>query len=262
MSRSAPAVPRESEVALGEAPLAAERGVIVEIPVGEVQVQSLGRIVTLTDPRSPGADRFRYLGMRLRELRETAKLRTLVVTSPLPRDGKTTIALNLATTLATIGNHSVLLIEADLHCPTVAKNLGIEPRPGLAECLEQGLDPVTALQRVEPLGWHLLHAGTPISNPTELLQSELVPRIVQTLSSRFDWVVIDAPPVAPLTDAVSLSRHADATLLVVRAGRTPRESVEEALAAIGRENVAGIVFNADDQLNHHYSKYRGYYGKP
>jgi capsular exopolysaccharide synthesis family protein len=232
-----------------------------QAPVEEARLSPESRVVILSDPKSAGADRFRYLRMCLREVRAAAKLRSLLITSPLPLDGKSTVALNLATTLSRSGKHPVLVIEADLHHPTLAGRLGIQSRQGLAECLEEGLDPMSALWRIEPLGWHLLQAGKPTGNPTELLQSELLPRIIQGLSSEFEWVLIDAPPLVPLTDAVSLSKLVDATLLVVRAGTTPRDSVEESLALLGPERVLGVVFNGADRLNRLYSKYYGYYGK-
>jgi Mrp family chromosome partitioning ATPase len=84
---------------------------------------------------------------------------------------------------------------------------------------------------------------------------------LERLSLHFDWILIDTPPVAPLTDAVSLSRHVDGTLLVVRAGCTPQEAVKEALTLIGPKHVLGIVFNAAESLNRLYSQYYGYYDK-
>ncbi len=128
------------------------------------------------------------------------KLRSILITSPLPGDGKSTVALNLATALAENGKRSVLLIEADLHHPTLVQRLGISPRPGLAECLEEGHDPLLALQRLETLQWYLMQAGNPHGNRTELLQSEGTAALLQTLAPRFDWILIDAPPVAPLSD--------------------------------------------------------------
>jgi capsular exopolysaccharide synthesis family protein len=199
--------------------------------------------------------------MRLRELKAAVNLRKLLITSPLPQDGKSTVALNLATALAEGGKRSVLVIEADLYHPTLAQRLELPIRPGLGECLEKGLDPLSAIRHLEPLGWYLLAAGESSANPTELLQSEALAQVLQRLSSHFDWILFDTPPVAPLTDAVSLSRHVDASLLIVRAGCTPQESVKEALAALGQKHVLGIIFNAAEGLNRLYSEYYGYYEK-
>jgi capsular exopolysaccharide synthesis family protein len=199
--------------------------------------------------------------MRLRELKAKGPLKSLAITSPLPQDGKSTIAMNLATVLAESGKQKVLLIEADLHRPTLSRSLGIPARPGLAECLESGLNPMLALRRLEPLCWYLLQAGEPRGNPTEILQSGAFVQVMETLSPLFDWILIDTPPVAPLTDALCVARIADASLLVLRARHTPRETVEEALALLGPGRVAGIVFNAAEGLHRLYAKYSGYYGK-
>jgi protein-tyrosine kinase len=232
------------------------------IAVEEVQVQPGSRIVMHTDPRSAGADRFRFLRMCLRELWNAGKLKTLQITSPWAQDGKSTIALNLATALAENGKRKVLLIEADLHRPSLTQQLSIARRAGLADCLESRLHPAAGLRRLEPLGWYLLPAGEPRSNPTELLQTEAFAGLLEKLSPHFDWILIDSPPVIPLTDALSLARQANATLMVAREGRTPREAIEKAIAIIGRQRVLGIVLNAVDGLERMYSGYYGYGGYP
>jgi capsular exopolysaccharide synthesis family protein len=233
-----------------------------QIAVEEVQVLPGSRIVTHSDPRGAGADRFRFLRMCLRELWHAGKLKSLQITSPFPQEGKSTIALNLATALAEGGKRTVLLIEADLHRPTLSEQLGLPKRAGLADCLEGITSPATALRRLEPLGWYLLPAGEPHSNPTELLQTEAFAGMLKKLSPFFDWILIDSPPVIPLTDALSIARQANATLLVAREGRTPREAIEKAIAVLGRQRVLGIVLNAIEGLDRMYSGYYGYGGYP
>lgn len=232
-----------------------------QIPVETVEIKPEQRLIVLSEPRGPGADRFRYLRMRLRELRAKGRLKSLVITSPTPKDGKSTVAMNLATVLAENGKWKVLLVEADLHRPSVTKTLGVPAWPGLADCLESGLDPVEAIRKIEPLHWYLLQAGKPQGNPTELLQTAPLPELMDTLTSHFDWVIVDTPPVAPLTDALCLARLVDAALLVLRAGHTPQETVHEALALLGPGKVAGLVFNGAEELNKLYEKYAGYYGQ-
>jgi capsular exopolysaccharide synthesis family protein len=231
-----------------------------QISAEDVQLHPRSRIIMHTDPRSAGADRFRFLRMCLRELWNAGKLKSLQITSPGAQDGKSTIALNLATALAEGGKRKVLLIEADLHRPNLIEQLGIERRVGLAECLEARLHPVAGLRRLEPLGWYLLPAGEPHNNPTELLQTEAFAGVLEKVSPHFDWILIDSPPVIPLTDALSLARQANATLLVAREGRTPREAIEKAIAILGRQRVLGIILNAVDGLERMYSGYYGYGG--
>jgi capsular exopolysaccharide synthesis family protein len=230
------------------------------IPVEEVRIHSGSRIAIYTDPRGLAADRFRFLRLRLREQADTGKLKRILVTSPLPEDGKSTVALNLATVLAERGKRSVLLLEADLYHATIAQHLGVSARPGLAECLENGLDPMSALRRLEPLGWYLLPSGAAHGNPTELLQSDRLSGILEALSRHFDWIVIDSPPIGPVTDALSLARHSDASLLVVRAGRTPQEAVTAACTLVGTKHVIGIILNGVEGLNRLYGKNYGRYG--
>jgi capsular exopolysaccharide synthesis family protein len=231
-----------------------------ELPAERVTVNAAFRVAFLATPDSPGADRFRLLRMRLRELKNTSTLQSLVITSPLPRDGKSTITLNLATALAQGGN-PVLVIEADFHHPTLAQTLGLSARSGLAECLEHELDSLSQLRYLEPLNWHLLQAGKPRGNPSELLHADTLRGVLQRLSPYFEWILIDAPPIAPLTDALSLSRQADASMVVVRADRTPLEAVDQALTLLGPKRVLGIILNGAEGLNRLYSEYYGSYSK-
>jgi capsular exopolysaccharide synthesis family protein len=197
--------------------------------------------------------------MRLQELRNARKLRAVLVTSPLPGDGKSTIVLNLATALAEGGKRAVLLIDADLHHASLNRQLGIKTPTGLTQCLEGGLNPFSAIRRLEPLNWYFLAAGAQAANPTELLQTEALSNVIQKLSLHFEWILIDSPPVIPLTDAVSLTRQTDATLLVARAGRTSQKAIETAITLLGRTHVIGVALNAVEGLDRAYSKYAGYY---
>jgi capsular exopolysaccharide synthesis family protein len=230
--------------------------------VEEVRVAPATHLFVHTDPTGLAADRFRLLRMRLSSLRGTGKLKSILVTSPLPGDGKSTVALNLATALAEGGNRKVLLIDADLHHASLNHQLGIKAPTGLMECLKDGLNPLSVIKRIEPLKWYLLPAGGATANPTELLQTESVSGVLQKLSPHFDWIIIDSPPVIPLTDAVSLTRHTDATLLVARAGSTPETTIESAISLLDSKHVIGIVLNGVDGLDRAYSRYKysGYYG--
>jgi capsular exopolysaccharide synthesis family protein len=230
------------------------------ILAANVTVTPESRIVYYSQPDSPGADRFRLLRMRLWPLWEAAKLKTLLVTSALAQDGKSTVVLNLATALAEQGQRSVLVVEGDLYHPSLSARLGIPPRAGLAECLEDARNPLSLLRRVDPLGWYFLPAGQAQGNPTELLQAPMLSNIFETLRAHFDWIIIDTPPAIPLTDTLSLRQYADAGLLVVRADRTPRDAVEAAIGRIGMQNLLGIVLNASEALDRLYSDYRKSYG--
>jgi capsular exopolysaccharide synthesis family protein len=227
----------------------------LKIPAETVQVRPESRIAAHTDPRGPTADRLRFLRLRLNQVWNAEKLKRLLITSPLPHDGKSTTALNLAVTLAEEGKRTVLLIEGDLHRATISNNLGLVGRPGVAECLENDADPRSLVRRLEPIGCYFLPAGNPRSNPSELLQRGGLSSTMEALSPHFEWILIDSPPVAPLTDALSWKERADATLLVVRAGRTPTHATEEALDLLGRKHVLAIILNAEEGLDRAYKKY-------
>ena len=230
------------------------------IPSVEVQLEPLSRIVYHTDPRGIAADRFRFLRMRMREISNASKLKTILVTSALSLDGKSTVSLNLATALSEQGQTDVLLLEADLYHPTLVERLGLTAGPGLAQCIASGLDPFSVIRRLSPLGWYFLPAGNQVEDPNELLHGDEFATILRTVSPCFKWVVIDSPPIVPIADSLALARHADASLLVVRAGRTPSEAVTAAFNSLGPKHVLGVVLNGVEGLERLYSKYNKYYG--
>lgn len=235
------------------------------VPLPEFQTEEAymcpeHRLVFHTDPRSPAADRIRLLRMRLKDRWKTGQLKKLLITSPLAGDGKSTLTLNLATALHERGKHTVLVVEADLHHSTISEILRLRPWTGITECLTaESVSPFSSVRQIQPFGWHLLPAGEPRRNPTELLQSPAFGRMLQQLAPCFDWILIDSPPVIPLTDSISLQQHVDASLLVVRAGQTPRESIEHTLDLLGKKNILGVVLNGVQTRDHLYYQY---YGRP
>ena len=220
------------------------------------------RIWAYSDPTSPAADRFRLAQIRLKNLQSSRKLKNLLITSPLPGDGKTTVALNLATVLAENGRVPVLVLEADVHRPTILTRLGLKPWAGLTECFNRREDPMLAIRRINPLGFYLLPAGEPLNDGSSILQSAFVSQLVKAFaSSSVGWVLIDAPPTVPVADVLALNAHADGTLLVARAGATPREAIDESIRQLGPDHIVGMILNGIEGLERIYSRYYGY-GKP
>jgi Mrp family chromosome partitioning ATPase len=231
------------------------------LPVGtEVSpVPAESRVVVYYEPKSAGADRFRLAQIRLKSIQATKKLKSLLITSPLPGDGKSTVALNLATVLCENGLVPVLLLEGDVHRPALLKRLGLKRWPGLTECYERGDDPMLAIRRIDPLGFYLLPAGQPLEDSVGLFQSNFAAQLFKgLLSTSFSWIVIDSPPTTPVADILALKAHADGTMLVARAGVTPREAIEESARNLGRDHVLGIILNCEEGLHRSYSKYYGY----
>src|SRR3989454_7826633 len=215
------------------------------------------RIVAWADPHAIGAEKFRVLRYRLQHLRMARALSKVLVTSAIPREGKTVVATNLAFTLARSSPH-VLLVDADLRLSSVHQMLGLLPMAGLAELLDGRLEARAAIRRLDPSGVYSLPAGRSPANPVELLQSPRTQELLTQTSSAFDWIVVDAPPVNLFADARHLANLADAVLLVTRVGVTPRESMQQMPAALDGAFIAGVVVNGDvDPVQDRY--YYSYY---
>jgi protein-tyrosine kinase len=199
------------------------------------------RLVALGAPESAAAEQFRVLYERLVRLAARRPLRVVAVTSAGRGEGRTTTAANLAITAAQAGR-AVVLVEADLHRPSLSALLGLAPRAGLAEVLDGGAELSQALARVGPLA--VLCAGD-VRDASALVRSPRAQAVIEQLRATFDLVVMDAPPALAFSSGDRLAGAADAALLVVRAGMTPRQVVRLAVDALG-ERAAGIVLNDVD----------------
>ena len=201
-------------------------------------------------------EQFRRLAAVLHEAHQTQQLRSLMVTSARPGDGKTLTTLNLALVLAESYRYDVLLVDADLRRPSILSVLDLTHGHGLSEALrapsEQTLSLVSLGQRLS-----VLPAGQPIANSIEALTSPRMHQIMNEAASRFDWVLLDSPPVGSVTDSHLLSRMVGGTLFVVRAGVTPYPEVESAVEALGRENILGVVLNGAESVS--AGRYYGYH---
>lgn len=224
-----------------------------------MQLGSESRLVLSTEPNGPAAERYRLMRLRLQEVRADANVKTLLVTSAAPQEGKSTVALNLAAVLAEKRNQSVLLFEGDLRRPSLASMLGLKLPSGLTQCTRSEVGLQSVIWKVEPLGFHLLAAGKPLDNPAELLNSEWFSAASAKLVDSFDWIIIDSPPAIPVADALSLKRCADASLIVARADRTQQDAISEAIRILGPDHVLGIILNGMDKLDRGYDDYYGYY---
>ncbi len=229
----------------------------LEIPTERIEILPESHVVVHSDPHSPGGERFRVLNSYLKDLQAEGALKTLLITSASPHDGKSTVATNLAIALAEKGKFNVLLLEGDLRRPSLTTLLNLKLSPGLTECLQSGIDPKSLIRRIEPLAIYLLSAGGQSANPLELLQSDRYAQLVTSLANLFDWIVVDAPPVVPIADTLALKKSADGTVLVVRAGQTCEEALNEAIRQLAGQPVLGIVLNCAEKLGNLYAKYYG-----
>lgn len=219
-----------------ETPMVQAQSLLVD-PVAPVDK----RLVALSAPESPAAEQFRVLWQRLLRLAIRRPMRVVAVTSAASGEGRTTTAVNLALTAAQDGR-LVLLLEADLRRPSLAKLLNMPERAGIGDLLEGKAELSQAVGRLGPLS--VLCAGE-VRDPASLLRSARAPAIVEQLRTAFDLVIVDAPTAMAFVDGDQLAGSADAAVLVVRAGVTPRPMVRLALEAIG-DRAVGVVLNGVD----------------
>lgn len=200
------------------------------------------RMVVATKPRSPRAETFRALRTNLQFLNIGSKKPVFVISSSTPAEGKSTTALNLAATLAQSGS-SVVIVEGDLRLPTFAKYLDIEGGAGLTDVLIGRAELADVLQRWGRDPFYVLPAGRIPPNPSELLGSTEMEETLNTLKEQFDYVIIDAPPVLAVTDAVVLGKWATGLLMLVATGTTTKTELNDALQTLetAGSNVVGIV---------------------
>ena len=200
-------------------------------------------LVAALAPTSLAAEQYRSLRTRLKRVESGRVLRTIAVTSPSKGDGKSLTAANLALTMAQEFQQRVLLIDCDLRRPAVHRLFGLTEGPGLGDVLMSGAELEDALVALPEYHLTVLPAGLPPSRPAELLGSAAMRRVLDTLRSRFDRILIDVPPVAPLADLHILAPMVDGLLMIVRAGITPKPAIERALAGLDASKVLGLVLN-------------------
>jgi capsular exopolysaccharide synthesis family protein len=213
------------------------------------------RLVAVTDSLGFGAEKLRMLSARLKFAQHQAGLKRLLVTSTIVGEGKTTITANLAVILAQ-QQQKVLLIDGDLHQAALTALLGLASRPGIGEWWQRQreIDDFTYCADGIPL-W-FLPSGKAVEQPLAMLHSTEFQQQIEGISHRFDWVVIDSPPLAPLADAATWSTMADCVLLVARKAVTPKKLLEESFTLLDRAKVLGVVLNdADSEEQRYYAKY-------
>jgi capsular exopolysaccharide synthesis family protein len=221
------------------------------------------QIVSLVAPASMEADQYRGLRHTVERLRRDAGVQVLAITSPGAGDGKTVTTLNLAGALAQSPGMRVLVIDGDLHRPSVAEYLGLEDRHGRGltdAILNEGLSLTQLVRRIDAVNLSVLPSGRCQAGVYELLNSPRFESLLKDARASFDFVFIDTPPLVPLPDCRLIGQWVDGILVVVTAHRTPREALKEALNLLDPAKLIGFVFNGDDRPLTRYSSYYGYDG--
>jgi protein-tyrosine kinase len=216
-----------------------------------------------SDLSARGAEQFRTLRSRLYQLRNTMSIRTLLVTSSIPGEGKTFVSNNLAQAFVRQPDRRVLLIDADLRCSRLHVPLGAPPSPGLTDYLRGEVDEMGVIQHGKEGNLCFIPGGSDVTNPSELLLNGRLKRLLSRVTPMFDWVILDSPPCLPVADSMHLADLCDGILMVVRAGFTPSETAKRACQEMQGKNVLGVVLNAVEE-SHLYGEYyyQGYgYGQ-
>jgi capsular exopolysaccharide synthesis family protein len=216
------------------------------------------RLVCLTDQGSLAAEKFRVLGLRLRNLRDKRPLKRIVITSTIPEEGKTLTAANLALNQSRSKVLKTVLIDGDLRRPSVGERFGLSRSlPGLVECLTGEKKLPEVLYKLQGTSLFVVPAGIPPENPLELMQTGRAADVLTRLGNVFDWVIIDSPPVIPLADTSFWMKLSDGVLLVAREGVTEKKPLKRALEIIDRSTLLGVVVNSCSGGDHknYYQRY-------
>lgn len=207
-------------------------------------------------------EQYRRLAANLHHAQEEGGIKTLMVTSAVPDEGKTLTATNIALTLSESYRRRVLLIDADLRRPSLDEVFMMPKGFGLNEALTGRPDRKVSIIQVSR-NLSLLPAGTPDPDPMSTLTSDRMRNLIKEASLAFEWVIMDTPPIGILTDAKLLGTMVDGCLLVVRAGRTPADLIQRAVDSLGKNRILGVVLNRAAQrkapgADYNYDSY--YYG--
>ncbi len=202
-------------------------------------------LVTLSEPQSPATEAYRTLRMNLQFAALDRPLRSLLITSPGPGEGKSTTLANLAVTMAQV-EQRVIMVDCDLRRPSLHRLLGLQNEVGLTTMMvdDQALEN-PPLQQTAVNDLRFLASGPPPPRPSDLLGSQRMVKVIERLLAEADILLFDAPPVMAVTDAVILATKVDGVLLVVSAGETKREYAQRSVERLTKVNatIMGIVLN-------------------
>jgi len=206
------------------------------------------------------AEEYRKLkSMVVRELKHLNAGNTLMVTSAGSGEGKSLSAINLAITLAQELDNTVLLIDTDLRRPSLGTYFNLGERPGLTECLVDGVDPSETLIKTDIGRLTLLPAGRQVGNPTELLASQKMRSFFGEVKHRYRdrYIILDAPPVLPVAETRIMASLVDGIIFVVAEGKVAEQGIRDALDILRGNRMLGLVFNnvSPENLGAHYESY-------
>ena len=249
----------EDDVDVPVAAVPAARPHVPVIPAPRIQADPAlaARLITAGESAAAFTE-YRRLAATLHQAQVEHRIRTVMVTSSMPGEGKSLSAANLALTLADVYRRRVLLIDADTRRPMLNQLFGTSNDVGLLECVRQGRVLPSAIVEVS-MGLHLLAGGRPVSDPVNELSSTRLRDFFTQVSRDYDWVVVDTPPAILLPDTELIAPLVDACLVVIQAGRTPYKKVKKLVETIGRERILGVILNRAEARDVPGSEYGDYY---
>lgn len=214
------------------------------------------KLATIKSPKSPAAEAYRTLRTNIQFSSFDNKIKTIVITSSGPAEGKTTTSCNLAIATAQAGKRTILL-DCDMRNPKIHKVFELSNQTGLSDVLIGEVNYYEAVHNTEVENLRVLSSGTRPPNPAELLSSEKMKKFLESLKENYDYIIIDTPPIIMVTDAQILSRYADGCLLVIASGEADKNAAIKAKELLEKVDakILGVVLNKLD------TKRKGYYGQ-
>lgn len=217
------------------------------------------RLVSITSPNSNYCEEYRSLRTHILHKSQRQRLRSIVIASVNPSEGKSVTALNLAWMLAQTDGVKALIIDADLRMPSLVDYIGIETEKGLSHILAGEATLAESVVKLEPAGLHILPGGEARQDVADLISGPKFKEILDEAEGMFDYVLIDAPPLGIFTDATVLINQADGAMLVVRANRTRYGALDRVLEPLPKDRMLGVVLNqSEDVMEESHYNY-GYY---
>ncbi len=213
--------------------------------------------------QSMGKEELRTLRSRLYQMRERKPLKKILITSALPQEGKSFLSANLAQVLVQQRGRRALLIDADMRGPRLHQAFGTSVQPGLAEYLMGEQDEFGVIQQGSMENLFLIPGGRPVTNAPELVSNGRLKNLMARLEPLFDWIIVDSPPAALVSDASVLANFCDGVLMVVRSSVTPSDAARRARQEFAPDQLLGVVLNGiDPKIDSYARNYYPAYGQP
>lgn len=218
-------------------------------------------VINIFDLEAPYVTEYRRLLYKILSGENKSETKSIMVTSAMIAEGKSTICSFMALTAAIKKGLKTLVLDADLRLPSVHRLFGLSPEPGLVEALTDAINPKDAIRKTSVENLDVMPSGRHSSNPTEIFDAEAIGNMIEELKFYYDLIMVDCAPLLPVSDPMMLAPRVDGTILVVKAGATQKELVERAVGILNpsQNNVLGVVMNNMNHILPYYYDYDYYH---